>query len=140
VSGLGAFLRARLREDELGALAASPGPWKFHGVDSVSGGMFYDTTRTIGSVFYESLSDHDGTIVRHLLEHEADRNGEHIARHDPARALAEIAAKRAILATHDPVDPCDAHDVSLQSIPCDTVRHLAVVYAGHPDYDETWRP
>lgn len=70
---------------------------------------------------------------------------EHIARHGPARVLAEVAAKRAIVDLHwqwqdeeGPVDICDACDG--MRYPCLTMLHLAVVYADHPDYDEAWKP
>lgn len=61
------------------------------------------------------------------------------------RVLAECQAKRAIIAEHGGrppfhVDPCDAHDVDMRTIPCDTLRHLAAVYADHPDYRDEWRP
>lgn len=66
-----------------------------------------------------------------------------IARHDPARALREIAAKRALIAAldgnvqfHDNDDrgvsaARDAVDVCL--------RHLAAPYANDPDYDPAWK-
>lgn len=77
--------------------------------------------------------------------------GEFIAAHDPARVLREIDAKRRILALHsfptghgcsttdeagynfnyDEVSPTDA---------CTTLRLLATVYSGRPDYREEWAP
>jgi Family of unknown function (DUF6221) len=60
---------------------------------------------------------------------------------DPDRVLREVEAKRAILAEHDVRhDPCDAHNASLESIPCPTLELLAAVYRDHPDYDPTWKP
>lgn len=73
----------------------------------------------------------------------------HIARHDPARVLADIAVKRRIVKLHsvldgtggdwdtDPPARCaecrDEH-------PCTTLCLLALPYADHPDYDdENWR-
>jgi hypothetical protein len=64
----------------------------------------------------------------------------HVARLDPGRVLAEVEAKRRIIAEHHPVDPCDAHDASFDTIPCDTLLALASVYAEHPDYREEWKP
>jgi pyrimidine deaminase RibD-like protein len=64
----------------------------------------------------------------------AERAEAHIARHDPARVLADVAAKRAIVALH----PCD--DCGMGNDPCSTLRLLAQPYAEHPDYDEEWRP
>lgn len=88
---------------------------------------------------------------------------EHIARWDPARVLVECEAKRAIVAEHattrvDPNDklmlpgycrmcvgetgwPIRTHQVGVGvDAPCLTVRLLALSYAGHPEYDEAWRP
>ena len=138
------FLRARLDEDEAVARTASPGGWTYGDVESVAGGMLYDESRTIGSVFYEQPGDHDGAIVRHLLSDEADANGRHIARNDPARVLREVEARRAILAIHEYewLGPDDAAwkgcPVDVEDWPCRTVRALASVYADHPDYDPEW--
>lgn len=142
------FLLARIAEDEAVAHAASPGGWAFNGIESVSGGMIYDETRTIAGVYYEQPDDHDGRIVRHLLSDEADRNGEHIARHDPARVLGECEAKRRIIAEHGDgrsamaiyAEPycrtCSGDTVVV--LPCRTLGALALPYADHPDYDPTW--
>ena len=57
------------------------------------------------------------------------------------RGLAEVDAKRRILDIHATgSDPCDAHDASLRSIPCDTVLLLAAPFADRPGYREEWRP
>jgi len=85
-------------------------------------------------------------------------------RHDPARALREVAAKRAILELHAisvqkisqvPFDPYtgervpDAYDVECNVCgwaaddpmsACPTLRHLAAVYCDHPDYRPEWAP
>lgn len=65
-------------------------------------------------------------------------NAEHIARHDPARALAEADAKLAVLdeldlAAHG--QPRPYVDVLLF-----VVRQMGTVYANHPNYKENWRP
>lgn len=55
--------------------------------------------------------------------------------------LADVQAKRRILDIHAiGNDPCDAHDASMRSIPCDTVLLLALPFANHEDYQEAWRP
>lgn len=80
----------------------------------------------------------------------------HINRHDPARVLAEVEAKRAILNEHPPNDvpyawvKCSRcvetmsgryqEDWEPQKYPCQTLRILASVYADHPDYDLSWKP
>lgn len=67
------------------------------------------------------------------------------------RALAECAAKRAIIERHAPAGPrwvgfpradrqewyC-THDQ--HAYPCPDARILAAVYADHPDYDPSWAP
>lgn len=83
----------------------------------------------------------------------------HMVRHDPARVLREIAAKRTILAEHTPTDwPTRAPaicpvcgqwnwEVAMGDDagtplhhPCPTLRLLASVYADHPDYQQEWAP
>ena len=79
---------------------------------------------------------------------------EHAARHDPARVLAECAAKRRlVLACRDsapdrhflgarpqgladfPLSPADQHQLAAL-----TLALLALPYADHPDYRPEWRP
>lgn len=58
--------------------------------------------------------------------------------------LADIAAKRAIIAQHTPDSALcfwtnegwRTHDDEV----CDTLRLLASAYADRPGYDESWRP
>ncbi len=101
------------------------------------------------------MSDLVAFLIARLDEDEAAANEVHLARkcgcidHDgefsadpvycscegPALVLREVEAKRKILDIHDMRhDPCDAHDASLRSIPCDTLFALASVYSDHPDY------
>lgn len=118
VDELMAFLKARLDEDERVARHASHGPWVSH-VGYISGGP---------------------TGMTRVTQQAQAWNADHIARHDPARVLREVEAKRRILDEHYPVDPCDAHDASARTIPCDTLLLLALPYAGHEAYREEWRP
>jgi hypothetical protein len=79
---------------------------------------------------------------------------EHIARYDPARIMAECAAKRrAVLACREarpdlaflgarppgmadfPMTPHDQHQFAAL-----TLALLALPYADHPDYRPEWRP
>lgn len=130
------FLRARLAEDRATAQAATAGPW----------GAFVRA-----EVYVEQTGAEDGHLVAELPDcgdHDSDRPADaaHIARHDPARVLAEVAAKEAIL------DEClgvqeqadrDWNDPGLNAMAgayLDVVKLLAAVHAGHPDYDESWRP
>ena len=58
----------------------------------------------------------------------------------PQRLLAEAKAKRAIVAEHAPVDPCDAHDAAFKTVACTTLLALAAIYSDHPEYREEWTP
>lgn len=135
------FLTARLDEDERLARAATPGPW------SPDAPFLSDvvTSALLGPVADCAI----GTDYRAQSLEDAC----HIARHDPARVLAEVAAKRSIIALHAQVDivgpggedmaacgACgDTTDEYLATCwPCDTLKHLAAPYADHPDYDPTW--
>ena len=83
-----------------------------------------------------------------------DGAAEHVARHDPARVLAECAAKlRLVLACRDtrpdmkflgarpegladfPLSPTDQHQLAAV-----TLALLALPYADHHDYRQEWRP
>lgn len=79
--------------------------------------------------------------------------GHHIARHDPARVLAECEAKRQVLSL---LDIAEQHSdrvrrsaseyrvVSQAEVPCAVllcvVQRLALPHADHPDYRPEWRP
>jgi Family of unknown function (DUF6221) len=83
-----------------------------------------------------------------------DPAAEHVARHDPARVLAECGARRRlVLACRDigpdraflgarpegladfPLTPTDQHQLAAV-----TLALLALPYAGHPEYRREWRP
>lgn len=69
----------------------------------------------------------------------------HIVRQSPARVLADIKAKRQILAIHQPgpgVDwcvVCVEHDYEDTPWPCPTLLALVQPDADHPDFDPSWR-
>ena len=130
-----AFLNARLDEDEAAAEAADPGPW-----ESTAPSLWVDAPAA-------------GIIVqtRHF------EDAAHIARHDPARVLREVEAKRAIMAEHYPgttwagdapegLEICageegdgDTWQMAIRW-PCPQIRQLAAVYSDHPDYRQEWQP
>jgi hypothetical protein len=51
----------------------------------------------------------------------------------PARIIADVEAKRRI------VERCEHYDGD-ELVASDVLRHLATVYADHPDYRDEWRP
>ncbi len=107
MSGVVEFLLARLSETEADALkaaSAESADWWVDGPAEHSGKHWVYAT---GEKFTERSV------------------AEHIARHDPARVLADVAAKRRIV----------------ESMGDDwVVRTLATAYSSHPDYDKAWRP
>ncbi|MFI2081459.1 DUF6221 family protein [Streptomyces rubiginosohelvolus] len=75
------------------------------------------------------------------------------ARHDPARTLREVEAKRRLLDEHQDVNDGSCGTCvdgkwgypthggsSPQSYPCRTLRLLALPYSNHHEYEEAWRP
>lgn len=64
---------------------------------------------------------------------------EHIARHDPARVLAECASRRAVLAECSQWYPTVRGGLAVCKDMAETILlALAVPYADHPDFDEAW--
>jgi hypothetical protein len=57
----------------------------------------------------------------------------HVIRHDPARVLREVAAKRAILELH-----AQGTDWDGEPWPCSTIRALIAIWRDHPDFDPAW--
>jgi len=137
VSDLVAFLTARLDEDEATANAATPAPWVETGEDILS------------------ASD-DPHWTSACAANASGADARHIARWDPVRVLREVEAKRRILKLHAREHHCpisiptetperfpEGEYISTEYVDdseaCTTVRALAAVYAGHPDYDEAWK-
>lgn len=133
------FLEARITEDEAHANAAK---------DWVANGPNPDFS------WFGSPGEYVGP-------HRFGVASSHIAAMSPARVLAECAAKRAIVAEHHPdrqlenwywlqrkCAECGGtwhkwlnNDVPTDIGPeqgCRTLRHLAAVYASHPDYQQEW--
>lgn len=151
---LSEFLLARIAEDEALARAAAADaatPWR------ATYGRQVEQAR---AGFLVTPEDE-----RSYPSEPPDEVALHIARHDPDRVLAECEAKRALVTMHYLMDGgapdtypyvstgyggeerivypgcviCDG-DAFPRRHGCDTIRHLAVPYADHPDYDEGWRP
>lgn len=145
------FLEARIVEDEAAARAATLGDWWYDPtkVNSVDRGeAVFAGQRGLHAVTIASTGPADDPASM--------ADAAHIARHDPARVLAECAAKRRIVELHRDLErvvvdaDSDEHlrltgggecsECHHKTMPCPTLRHLAVVHADHPDYDEAWRP
>jgi hypothetical protein len=113
------FIRARLGEDE--AIAEAAGLT----------GCWIAEEPAIGVV----LVGGEPLIEGHIVGLTA-----HIARHDPARVMREVAAKRAILAEHRQVERDPQWGVVHECLschvafPCRTLLLLASAWSDHPDY------
>lgn len=135
-----AFMQARLAEDEAvarAAAAALAAPWRVAGCAC----CLYGAADEGGWRLDPCGPDlHRGAIL------------EHIARWDPARVLAEVAAKRAILKLHPPATqpsglycatcgdwPQPGDEQGVITWPCGTLKLLAQPYSDHPDFDPAWR-
>lgn len=121
------FLRCRYDEDV--AAIEAPESWTGFPAEPYDGPV---GTRRV---------DVDHSIERVVACTRAWR-GVHIARYDPTRILAEVAAKRTLLLLHAPEpgqhpDFC-GHDK--HELPCPTLRLLALPYVDHPNYREEWQP
>lgn len=140
MSNLTEFLLARIAEDEVAAreaITATGAEWVVHRDGMHSPG--YVDIAAKGSGEWVTL-DRDG--IGSTLAPAA----EHTARWDPARALAEVEAKRRLVELHRPEvfedAPAEAfctHDQRTSGLwPCPTMRLLALPYADHPGYDPAW--
>lgn len=131
------FLQARLAADEATARAAA-----FY-----EDGAEHDVQGPPGT--WVLLADqeffgagHPGGVIGPRIGHvNSAVQGRHIVRHDPARVLVELQAKREVLRlaarTHD------YHESFMNGFASameGALRMFAQAYADHPDYREDWRP
>jgi hypothetical protein len=166
------FLLARILEDEAVARAATPGPWAWEPPSTDSWPQGDESLVALGDdwqpdSYFGGCSDFlrgfhgtreldDGSHLHRTATavvsgwgHDAcgtsasDEDRAHIARHDPARVLAECEAKRRIVERHYEVPASDimwsSCPVCRETWPCPDLRALASVYADHADYREEWR-
>jgi hypothetical protein len=129
------FIEARLAEDEAIALAVQQrAPWLVVGSYGDEG-VKEDGYGWVATGAYNAGMDADDAA--------------HIARHDPARVLRDVEAKRRLLAQYQAV--CDeirapksaehrmnarARQFALDEV----LVTLALPYADHPNYDPSWSP
>ena len=126
-----AFVRARLDEDEAAAKAA------FRSILVAEG-------------FHVFAPAHPGVPQLPVADAIDAETAAHIARHDPARVLREVAAKRRVLAAY--ADCVDASEVFREKLGTGThmaaaaesyanvIRWDATVWSGHADYRPGWAP
>lgn len=148
MSDLVEFLKARLDEDEQAAQAATPSPWR---IDPRNPNVILEPT-PIDSVGMAGERQHNiftGQVSSRFGQAKLDVA--HIVRHDPARVLAEVAAKRRIIEALGIAErnvakvrrtAPDYRSVRVAEAESDAMLHavrlLAHPYADHPDYREDW--
>ena len=118
------FLLARITEDEAAAREASTG---------YAGRRHWLADK--GSL---AIGDRTGGVVAYEVDFAPART--HIARHDPARVLAECETKRRIVEEY--VLACSAtytgSETPAAAILEPVARLLALPYADHPDHQQEW--
>jgi len=126
------FLRDRLDEDERIAKAAGGAPWEASvpGMVHVSAPAQRET-RGLRAQGYVAVVEH------------AERQ-QHIARHGPARVLADVDAKRRIIDRAAGTRAWAIGESGRSAGPAvslanDTLRALALPYADHPAYRQEWK-
>jgi hypothetical protein len=157
------FLLARIAEDEEAARAAidpeRPGShWHWvmdHNDTPVAHGHLQAAQDDGESVSLRTVEEYPSGVgpLPHFVVQFGEVHGgggEHIARWDPARVLAECESKRRIVAEHERGQYlssyyCECCCTTSEATgephgewPCLTLRALALPYASHPDYDPTW--
>ena len=122
---LAEFLLARLDEDESAARAA------FADLEQRTDDGRWEVPSNYGAD--EARIEGVGIIIYDEGGHDREQ-ALHVARHDPARVLAECDAKKAIVELFSSRDEAWAatRDVLFEL--------LALPYNSHPDYQESWRP
>lgn len=153
MSDVASFVRARLDEWEQAARTCPrPDAWSV------------EDDRRWGEERDAWLIGSGKPIASFPYEYGGALTADHIARHDPARVLAQVAAMRAIVDLHAltvskldswAFDPDTGERVPTQyevdcavcgwasDVPtsaCPTLRHLAAIWRGHDEYDPAWVP
>jgi hypothetical protein len=113
------FLLARISEDETAARAA------FQIVDGRDVGGWY-WSNAGNAVFVDDSDQAVACGPWQQLMHQ--RSAHHMVRWDPERVVAECVAKRRVV------------ERQRGRARTGVLRHLALVYADHPDYRDRWLP
>ncbi|MGA6873084.1 DUF6221 family protein [Streptomyces pratensis] len=136
------FLRARLDEDAETALSAALGRSKYAAWRADETDVY--TQEVILSGHAHRVAD-TGPTYPGADDYEEDAaRATHIARHDPARVLREVEAKRALLSRYEAMTAdvlvVTGREAILSEYRRIILPGLALPYADHPDYQETWKP
>ncbi|MFH8717261.1 DUF6221 family protein [Streptomyces zaomyceticus] len=125
------FLTARLNEDEQAALAATwdadaSRRWNPHLIEKPRWGWGVVDDMDAGVTVVEPAAADAAAVAQHM------------ARHDPARVLRDVAAKRRLVEyiEEELTNQGNSNNDKLMHV----LRLSALSYASHRDYDEAWRP
>lgn len=134
MTSLSDFLLARIAEDEAVARAVvatdySKGRWQWESnrLDPYRSALVNDRDAVV------LPSKHDDVYPSWMV-------ADHIARHDPARVLAECEAKRRIVEEVYPALELEFGGAYRGEPATLLLQLLALPYADHPDFREEWRP
>jgi hypothetical protein len=99
------------------------------------------------AAFLAARLDEDESLARAASPGPWDRRGDllllsvtdtaHIVRHEPARVLRDIQGKQAIVRHYTKQVARGSRNLGHLDTVC---RHLASVYADHPDFRQQWMP
>ncbi|OQM82046.1 DUF6221 family protein [Rhodococcus sp. 66b] len=156
--GIVEFLEARIAEDEAVALKAggAEAEWLYRDEydRETNNEVVWANSRAeewFGPAQKEPCVSYGRTVTQDsegCLPAVGKEDGTHIARHDPARVLREVAAKRAIIKAYVDAD-IKAHDtynfhediLNGESNGLETaVEALTICWSDHPDFNKEWRP
>lgn len=149
MTDLAEFLRARIAEDEEIARRAGDAGcglrWSVQSDEPTLKAGLDTWVADIPMSVWTCDDELDGCPeMARRIEYERD----HMGRHDPARVLAECESKRRIIEAYR-VEHTKARPQLPNLIALDTpaggtlgwtLKCLALPYADHPQYDESWRP
>lgn len=136
------FITARLDEDEAIAREAGSAPWTA------------DVPQAIHVSAQAVAANKHAFRLGHIASVEHEECSHHIARHDPARVLRQVAALRQVveaeivnrIAFDGELCCCDADEVRAGKCEDWTpdrstlLRALASAWTDHPDYQAEWTP
>jgi hypothetical protein len=144
-----AWLNAQLDEDEQTARAAASSLEREPRISECRGAAEWSHRYDEDDYGGTEVVDGDGHVVVPLATDSGGAVRVHVARHDPKRVLAEVEAKRRILARHTGDHTCPAPPEPwhwyeggerVEGVyPCGDVRDLALPYADRAGFPEELR-
>ncbi|MFD5065445.1 DUF6221 family protein [Streptomyces sp. NPDC058394] len=129
------FLRDRLDEDEKMAGAASESPWSVANGDYAK--LVYGADQS--AVLCGGCWGGEASVF------ESTDDVLHIVRHDPARVLAVVEAKRAAISHYEKLRSFAEKEhreeyILAEDVAATVIKMLVLPYADHPGYRDDWRP